>query len=82
MKCGREPDGINALKRGICPVSTCDKLDGTHNGKNGGRCCWIFFSFFSCGAGNPQNIDEHIATCNKCAFYLLVHESKETLTML
>ena len=82
MQCGREPGGANTYERGVCQVTTCEKLDGVHNGKNGGRCCWIFFSIFSCGAGNPKNLKEHIATCRQCAFYILLHESEELLVVL
>lgn len=38
-KCGREPEGCNASKFGICPVSTFTIADGFCEGKNGGRAC-------------------------------------------
>jgi hypothetical protein len=40
MKCERQPGGLLAEERGVCPAS----IDPTHNGKNGGnnagRYCW------------------------------------------
>lgn len=40
-KCGREPSGNKVLTRGLCPVALEIAADGIHNGKNGGRCCWV-----------------------------------------
>ena len=81
-KCGRELGGINVSELGVCSVSTYEKVDGVHNGKNGGRCCWMFYGAFSCGTGNPKTFDEHIAICRKCDFYIMVYESKDLLVVL
>jgi hypothetical protein len=78
-KCGREPNGINAYALGVCPVSTYDRLNGVHNGKNGGRCCWLFHGAFSCGMENQKKIPEEPTKCSKCDFYILVKEENELL---
>ncbi|RWX51651.1 hypothetical protein VU01_11033 [Candidatus Electrothrix marina] len=78
-KCGREPNGINAFALGVCPVSTYDRLNGVHDGKNGGRCCWIFHGAFSCGMEDPASYEVETAECGKCDFYSLVKKSKELL---
>ena len=81
-QCGREPGGFNTSELGVCPVSTYEQVSGVHSGKNGGRCCWIFYGAFSCGAGDPKTFDEHIETCNQCTFYMLLHKSEEMLVVL
>ena len=48
LKCGREPNGINADELGVCPTSTDVTADGLNGGKNGGRICWAIAGSF-CG---------------------------------
>lgn len=38
-KCGREPNGINAEKCGVCPISTFQMTNGFCEGQNAGRAC-------------------------------------------
>jgi hypothetical protein len=81
-KCGRESGGINVSEFGVCPVAIEHKLNGIHGGKNGGRCCWVFYGAFSCGIENPKEPDEQIAVCRKCNFYMMVKKTKELLVIL
>ncbi|MCI5160775.1 MAG: hypothetical protein D3917_01870 [Candidatus Electrothrix sp. AX5] len=77
-ECGREPGGINVSARGICPVTVEHDLNGIHDGKNGGRCCWIF----SCGAEELKNFEKKIAGCSKCDFYNSAKASEGLLVFL
>ena len=81
-KCGREPDGVNTSELGVCPVSTYEKMNGVHNGVNGGRCCWVFYGACSCEAGNPKTFGEHLSICRNCDFYLILSEYEELLVVL
>jgi hypothetical protein len=80
--CGREPNGKNVHLDGVCPVSVEFRLNGIHNGKNGGRCCWVFSP--NDGKYNNDNMLsflEKSLRCSECDFYksvknittLLVH---------
>lgn len=39
-RCGREPDGKNSAKLGVCRVAVDTKFNGINNGTNAGRYCW------------------------------------------
>ena len=74
MDCGREPDGKNVSRYGVCPVAIESTLDGVHNGKNGGRCCWVVIDYSQnsselpcCSGGSHE--------CIRCDFYKMVFES-------
>ena len=74
-KCGREPDGVKVDKLGICPSSKEKVLDGTHDGKNAGRACWIVAGTM-CG-GKPQGTFAlKYNNCQKCDFYKTVKEDE------
>jgi hypothetical protein len=81
-ECGREPGGINVSALEICPVTIEHDLNGIHDGKNGGRCCWIFSRCFSCGAEDLKNFEEKIARCSKCDFYTSAKDSEGLLVLL
>lgn len=81
-ECGREPGGINVSGLGICPVAIEHEVDGIHGGKNGGRCCWIFSGFFSCGTEDLKNFEEKISVCSTCNFYTFAKDSKELLVLV
>ncbi len=40
-RCGREPGGVKVHELGECKAATEEKLDGVHDGENGGRACWV-----------------------------------------
>ena len=75
-KCGREPNGRNVSVSGVCAVATEVSVDGIHDGKNGGRCCWavISVSHDNLGGGSCR-----ILECLKCEFYKMVKDSTELI---
>ncbi|RWX48681.1 hypothetical protein VT98_11214 [Candidatus Electrothrix communis] len=73
--CGREPNGKNVDQDGVCPVSVASSLDGIHNGKNGGRCCWTFASSESKYDNIILNCLEKSQGCNNCDFYKSVRDT-------
>lgn len=67
-KCGREPNGKNADRLGICPAATEARLNGVHGGINGGRACWVVAGTLC--QGKVQGVfAQKYATCQNCAFY-------------
>ena len=80
-ECGREPNGKNVALFGACPVATDNRADGIHNGKNGGRCCWVFNS--PDGKKNTSGCYTGIfTTCSECDFYRAVRTSSRLLVFL
>ena len=67
-KCGREPNGTNSHKLGICPASIETKLDGIHGGKNAGRCCWAVAGTL-CDGEIQGTFGSKAINCLKCDFY-------------
>lgn len=74
-ECGRETNGINVNTLGVCPASTNLKLNGVHNGKNAGRCCWILVGTF-CKGKVQGSFAQKYEDCRKCDFYQLVHDEE------
>ncbi len=67
-KCGRETNGAKTGEFGACPAAINTQLDGTHNGQNGGRACWVIAGTL-CG-GSVQGIyAAKQQNCLKCDFY-------------
>ncbi|WP_339136909.1 MAG: hypothetical protein WGN25_03155 [Candidatus Electrothrix sp. GW3-4] len=77
--CGREPNGKNIALYGICPVTTESSVDGIHNGKNGGRCCWAIIPYQSTIENNLGFCCGGLFECIKCDFYKLVKDSTELI---
>ncbi|MEO5361775.1 MAG: hypothetical protein H7843_15260 [Nitrospirota bacterium] len=73
-KCGREPEGVNALQLGICPVTLATTYDGLHDGKNAGRACWAVP--FATTDGR-MSFATKIRKCTKCDFHHLVISEEE-----
>ncbi|MDU9049420.1 MAG: hypothetical protein Q3M30_11245 [Candidatus Electrothrix sp. Rat3] len=80
MECGRELRGKNVDLFGVCPAATDDRANGIHNGKNGGRCCWVVISAYyvkdapgCCASGYNK--------CVECDFYRMVEASSELLLL-
>ena len=66
-KCGRQPEGENIDKHGICPAALPNEHDGLNEGEYGGRFCWAIAGTL-CGE-EPQGIySEKIITCLSCEF--------------
>ncbi len=70
-KCGREPGGAKSLELGVCPASTFTGLDGTNDGKNGGRACWAIAGTL-CGGQVQGSYAAKISSCAACPFYQAV----------
>jgi hypothetical protein len=70
-KCGREPGGAKVTELGICPASTNLSANGIHEGKNGGRSCWVIAGTF-CGGKVQGTYSAKLANCMDCEFYKLV----------
>lgn len=67
-KCGRESGGFNSKTMGICPAATESKLDGIHEGKNAGRCCWVIKGTL-CDGEQQGDFFTKTAKCLSCDFY-------------
>jgi hypothetical protein len=75
-KCGREAGGLKVHELGVCPVTTMEKLDGAHGGKNAGRACWVVAG--SLCAGSVQGtFAKKFENCEKCDFYLSVRDEEK-----
>ena len=75
FKCGREPNGNKVSEMGVCPTCLAKKVNGIHDGKNGGRCCWVVSGTFC--EGKIQGIyAAKLPNCIQCEFYKIV-ESEE-----
>ncbi|MCI5148021.1 MAG: hypothetical protein D3916_01190 [Candidatus Electrothrix sp. MAN1_4] len=79
-ECGREPGGRNALIDGICPAAIDSRANGIHQGKNGGRCCWVVVDSY-CKVKAIEDISKGLLKCRNCAFYAMVRESSELLVV-
>ena len=73
MKCGREPDGENSEKEGVCPASTDTEHNGVNNGKNAGRCCWKIAGTF-CNGDTQGLFADKIIGCIQCKFFKKVQK--------
>ncbi len=66
-KCGRHPGGEKVEELGVCPASVHEELDGSNDGKNGGRICWLLKATF-CGAQVQGDFFAKLGNCLKCPF--------------
>ena len=66
--CGRQPGGEKEKELGICPASIDARLDGTNQGKNGGRACWALSGTFC--DGKVQGVFAmKLGGCVNCEFF-------------
>jgi hypothetical protein len=70
-KCGREPRGKNATLLGVCPAATDGRLNGVHEGFNGGRSCWVIAGTL-CGGEVQGTFGMKYEDCKQCDFYKMV----------
>jgi hypothetical protein len=77
-KCGREPGGIKEDEFGTCPAAEEQNANGVHDGKNGGRCCWVVAGTL-CNNGNAQGSyqKKFSVDCHKCEVYSAVKREEE-----
>jgi hypothetical protein len=74
-KCGREPQGENALSSGVCPVALEIHLTGVNGGKNAGRVCWVVAGTM-CGGEVQGSFAQKYDSCEQCDFYSVVKEEE------
>jgi hypothetical protein len=74
-KCGREPGGKNERDLGTCPATVEKRLDGVHDGTNGGRSCWVISGTF-CGGVVQGTFAKKFLNCELCEFYKAVKEEE------
>ena len=67
-QCGREPRGANARLMGVCPAAVEESLDSVHEGKKGGRACWIIAGTL-CGGQVQGTFGAKFKSCEQCDFY-------------
>lgn len=80
-KCGRQPQGSRADDLGVCPAAIEDTLDGTHDGTNAGRSCWVVAGTL-CGGTVQGTFGVKYSSCEQCDFYKLVRqEQRENFEM-
>ena len=70
-KCGRQPEGPHVKDMGLCPAATEESLDGTHEGVNAGRACWVVSGTF-CKGQVQGAFAQKFRNCEACDFYRLV----------
>lgn len=79
MKCGREPGGTHAHELGICPASIEIRLDGIHDGINGGRSCWVVEATI-CDGKRQGASSRKYKSCKHCDFFKkVIEEEKDKL---
>ena len=69
--CGRQPGGKHVPELGACPVPLEVRLDGTHEGTNAGRCCWVVAGTL-CEGKVQGTYGEKFYDCRECGFYKTV----------
>jgi hypothetical protein len=74
-KCGREPGGLKSAELGVCPAAIEIRLNGTNNGKNGGRSCWAITGTL-CGGKIQGTFASKLGNCLTCEFYKQVEKEE------
>ncbi|MHB8835462.1 MAG: two-CW domain-containing protein [Candidatus Methylomirabilia bacterium] len=67
-KCGRQPQGSHVHDLGVCPAALEEALDGTHDGTNAGRACWVVAGTL-CGGVVQGTFGVKYSSCEQCDFY-------------
>ena len=79
--CGREQGGVHEKELGVCPAAIEVRLDKVHEGKNGGRACWIVAGTLCEGKPEGSFVRKH-KNCTSCDFYNQVElEEKEAFLL-
>ena len=73
--CGRQVGGEKATELGICPAATEERLDGVHDGKKGGRACWVIAGTI-CRGEVQGTFAKKFEACEKCDFYTQVRNEE------
>ena len=75
-KCGRQPGGHKEQELGTCPVTVHGGFNGAHEGKNGGRACWVIAGSL-CGGKIQGTYAQKLNNCWRCEFMNLVKKEEE-----
>ena len=75
MQCEREPGGVKADERGVCPAASDRSFDGINSGECGGRICWAVAGTF-CGGKVQGTFAEKRQSCLGCKFYNKVQQEE------
>ena len=76
MGCGRQPGGQRVADLGVCPVTTSQDLNGAHEGRNGGRACWVVAGSL-CGGTIQGTFAQKLHNCWNCDFMKAVKQEEE-----
>ncbi|OGW50935.1 MAG: hypothetical protein A2078_15145 [Nitrospirae bacterium GWC2_57_9] len=76
MGCGRQPGGQRVADLGVCPVTTSQDLNGAHEGRNGGRACWVIAGTL-CGGKVQGSYAQKLTNCWRCDFFNTVKKQEE-----
>jgi hypothetical protein len=79
--CGREPGGSKVTELGVCPASVEGRMDGTHEGVNAGRACWVIAGTL-CRGEVQGTFAKKYEACEKCDFYQKVKSDEFPRFML
>ncbi len=74
-RCGRQPGGHKVKELGTCPASIENRLNGTHDGENAGRACWVVAGTF-CGGAVQGTFAQKYKNCEICEFYNTVKKDE------
>lgn len=66
--CGRQPGGAKVAEFGVCVAACEPRLNGVHDGVNGGRACWAIAGTL-CGGKVQGSFATKLVNCQTCAFY-------------
>jgi len=67
MNCGRELNGINAARQGVCPAAQSNAFDGVNMGTQGGRFCWGVAGTY-CDGDAAGSYAQKLENCINCKF--------------
>ncbi len=74
-RCGREVGGEKSDELGVCAAAVAEKLNGEHEGINGGRACWIVAGTL-CGGKAQGTFAQKLDNCIECDFYRMVKDEE------
>ena len=77
MKCGRQSNGFNSEKLGVCPASTTETYNGLNNGVNAGRFCWKIVGTM-CSSTIKATSALEIESCLHCPFFEQVENEERS----
>jgi hypothetical protein len=75
MECGREHNGANVKKLGVCPASVDNTLNNKNSGTNAGRFCWKVVGSL-CHDTIKATSCFDIISCQLCPFFKKVQDEE------